>query len=117
MNDEQPSLPPTDEELLELARIANQAISNFRGNANELEGALGMLFMARRYGWKVVMLVHDRKTVRKYEKILSIDLREYFPAVGDRAEKSIAFQALKKISNFWKAVRGEIKGVKNPELE
>lgn len=117
MSDERPSQPPTEDELHELALIANRAIDNFGGNSSELEGALGMLFVGRRYGWRVVMLIHDRRTVRKYQKILGIDVREQFPAVGDRADKSLGFQAVKKVSNFWKAVRGEIKGVKNPELD
>lgn len=107
---------PSDEELLALAKIADGAIDNFRGNAHELQSALGMIFVGRRYGWKVLMLVHDRKTIRKYQQLLDIDVREYFPAVGDRAEKSVAYVAVQKISNFWKAVRGEIKGVKSPEI-
>ena len=117
MTDEPAAKPPTDKELLELARTANQAIENFKGHAHELQGAIGMLFTGRRYGWKVLMLIHDRKTIRKYQEILGIDVREYFPAVGDRARKSVAFLAVEKVSNFWKAVRGEISGVKSPTLE
>lgn len=107
---------PGDDELLRLSRIADRAVDGFQGNATELEGAIGMLFLARRFGWKVVMLVHDRKTVRKYEKILGINVREHFPAVGDRAHKSLAYVAVQKVSNFWKAVRGEVPKVKTPQI-
>ena len=117
MADEQPAARPTKKELAELAEIADQAIDQFKGHGHELQAALGMLFVGRRYGWKVLYLMHDRKTVRKYQKILGIDVREQFPAVGDRAEKSLAFIAAQKVSNFWKAVRGEVTGVKSATLE
>lgn len=117
MSEELPAHPPTDEELLELAKIANGAIETFRGDGRELQSALGMLFVGRRFGWRVLFLVHDRKTIRKYQQILNIDVREQFPAVGDRAGKSLAYIAVQKVSNFWKAVRGEIKGVKTPQIE
>lgn len=118
MADNEPAKPPTDKELRELAKIADRAVTNFKGgDGRSLQAALGMLFLGRRMGWKVLLLMHDRKTVRKYERILGIDVREQFPAVGDRAHKSLAFRAAETVSNFWKAVRGEYKHVKTAELD
>jgi len=90
---------------------------NFRGNLGELEQAIGVLICGRRFGWKVMMLVHDRKTLAKYEKILGVDFREEFPEVGDLARKSIAWTAVQKVSNFWKAVKGEIPGIRSPTVK
>ena len=56
--------------------------------------------------WKVMYLVHDRKTLGKYEKLLGIDFRKELDEVGPWAEKSRAWAAVQKVSNFWKAVRG-----------
>lgn len=117
MIDNEPARRPTDKELLELARIADRAFEGFKGDSRTLQAAVGMLFIGRRFGWKVLFLIHDRKTVRKYEKILGIDVRQQFPPVGDRAEKSIAYLAVQKVSNFWKAVRGEIPDIKTPEIK
>lgn len=100
----------------QLVKLIDKALADFRGNANEVKGAIGMLMMGRQYGWKVMLLIHDKKTIRKYEEILGIDIREVMPEVGPLAHKSIAWVAAQKISNFWKAVKGEIPGIRTPEL-
>ena len=89
----------------------------FQGNINELEQAIGVWILGRKFGWRVMLLVHDRKTLAKYEKLLGIEFREELPEVGELADKSLAWKAVQKVSNFWKAVRGEIPGVKSPTLK
>jgi hypothetical protein len=54
--------------------------------------------------------------LRKYEKILGISFRDELPEVGKMADKSVAWTAVQKVSNFWKAVKGEISGIRTPEL-
>lgn len=103
----------TDEQL---GVIAGEATSNFKGNAHQLEAAIGAMFVGKHYGWKVAYLVHDRRTIKKFEDILGINFREQLPEKGPKAEKSLAFIAVQKVSNFWKAVKGEIEGVKTPEI-
>ena len=105
---------PTNQEL---AKIAEQAAIKFKGNANELESAIGLLFVGQQYGWKVMLLVHDKKTIRKYEKILDVSIREIMPDVGPKADKSLAWNAVQKVSNFWKAVKGEITGIRSPQIK
>jgi hypothetical protein len=63
-----------------------------------------------------MLLMHDRKSIKDYEKILQIDSKQLFPEVGPLAEKSVAYWALRKVTNFWKAVKGEIPGVRSTEL-
>jgi hypothetical protein len=91
-------------------------IENYRGNANELEQAIGVWIVGRKFGWKVMLLVHDRKTLAKYETILGIDFRNELEEVGPLAKKSMAWKAFQGVTNFWKAVRGEIPGIKSPDL-
>jgi len=91
-------------------------IKDFRGNVNELEQAIGVWIVGRQMGWKVMLLIHDRKTLAKYEKILGIDFRKELEPEGELAYKSFAWTAVKKVTNFWKAVRGEIPNIKTPEL-
>lgn len=88
----------------------------FGGNVNELEQAIGVWIVGRKLGWKVMLLVHDRKTLAKYEKILGIDFRKELEPEGPLAYKSLAWTAVKKVTNFWKAVRGEIPNVKSPQI-
>lgn len=107
----QPSKVPlktlTDEERVDLDRVEREAILNFVGSMDELERALGMLRVGHHVGWKVLVLVHSKKTIAKYEEILGIKLREYFPAEGPSSQRSLAFKIASQLSNFWKAVSGE----------
>lgn len=117
-----PSLPrreacmPTQIPDKDIIPHIDGVIKDFRGNINELEQAIGVWIVGRKFGWKVMLLVHDRKTLAKYEKILGIDFRAQLPGEGPLAKKSLAWIAFQKFTNFWKAVRGEIPGVKSPTL-
>lgn len=101
----------------DINRIAHQAANAYHGDAPLLEGAIGTMFLAKYFGWKVIYLIHDKRTIKKYEEILGIDFREDFVDEGPRARDSQAFRALDRVSNFWKAVKGEIKGVRSPRIE
>lgn len=104
----------TDLSNKKLVEIIDSSIENFKGDLTELAKAIGMLAIGRKFGWKVVYLIHSKKTIKKYEKILGIDLRETIVDVGPRAEKSYAWKAMQKVTNFWKAVSGEIPGIRSP---
>ncbi len=84
-------------------------IEKFEGQLPTLESAIGALVVGRRFGWKVLYLVHDKKTIRKYEDILSIRFRDMFDADEDLSKRSLAFRLQDKITNFWKAVSGEMR--------
>ena len=94
----------------------DKAIQDYRGNVSELEAAIGVWIVGRQFGWKVMLLMHDRKTLAKYEDILGVDFRTQLDDVGSLAHKSIAWKAMETVSNFWKAVRGEIPNVKSLQL-
>lgn len=101
----------------QLVQIADDAIKSFHGNTSRLSNAIGYLFLGRKFGWRIMFLMHDRKSVKDYEKILGINSRVFFPEEGPLADKSIAHAALKKVTNFWKAVRGEIPGVRSTQIK
>ena len=48
---------------------AAYAVASFSGSLEELEKALGMLMIGYQFGWKVLLLVHSKRTIKKYEKI------------------------------------------------
>lgn len=99
----------TDEQLRELQQISENSIAGFVGQLNELESALGMLLMGHHFGWKVLYLIHSKKTIRKYEEILGIQIREIFPPTGPSSYRSTGLALAMKASNFWKVVSGEDK--------
>jgi len=94
----------------------DSAIKDFRGLMPTLEAAIGAYIVGLQIGWKPLLLIHDKKTISKYEKILGINFREELPEVGEYAHKSIAWNSAQKISNYWKAVKGEIPGIRTPEM-
>lgn len=103
-------LAPFNRERLEqLHEIERQAIARFKGQFDELEAALGMLHLGDHVGWKPLVLIHNKRTIRKYEEILAIEIRVFFPPEGPSAERSLGYSIAKKIGNFWKAVSGEVK--------
>ncbi len=102
-----PSL--SDKDAQKYIEIINKASDKFIGNFDELENAVGMLMIGRLVGWKVLALIHNKRTIRKYEEILGIDVREMFPEEGPLAAKSIGYKAALAFGNFWKAVSGDLK--------
>jgi hypothetical protein len=102
---------PTQERKFIEARI-----EKFHGNMNLMEKAIGMYYMGHQFGWRVLLLVHDKKTIRNYEKLLDIDIREEFPERGPLSHRSIGLKMADKVGNFWKVVRGGVKGGRTPEI-
>ena len=99
----------TDEQLQQIASIQENAIAAFVGQLDELESALGMLNMGHHFGWKVLYLIHSKKTIRKYENILGIKIRDIFPEKGPSSYRSFGLNLAEKIGNFWKVAGGDIK--------
>ena len=102
-----PPLPVS--EAVSLSEHLGSVAANFVGEFGELESALGMMFVGRLFGWKVLVLVHNKRTLRKYEEILGIDVRKEFPEIGPLADKSVGLELSTKLGAFWKAVSGDIK--------
>lgn len=97
-----------DERSIELVRIAQVASHKFAGQIDELQKAIGMLMTGDLFGWRVLVLVHNKRTIRKYEEILGIEVKEFFPEEGPYTHRSIGYSVATKVGNFWKAVSGDI---------
>jgi len=99
----------SNDEAQELIQMVNKASLRFKGDLGELESAIGMLFMGRLYGWRVLVLIHNKRTIRKYEETLGIKAREYFPEEGPLVGKSVGYKIAQSLGKFWKVVSGEVK--------
>ena len=106
--------PASRQRMEELQEIAHTASARFQGQFDELEAALGVLQLGDHLGWKPLVLIHNKRTLRKYEDILGIKVREFFPSEGPSSQRSQGYRLAKQIGNFWKAVSGEIQ---NDELK
>lgn len=105
------------EDTAELELIERRAIANFKGQLPDLEAALGILRIGGHLGWRPLVLIHNKRTIRKYEEILNINIREFFPEEGPSWDRSYGYVIAKKIGNFWKAVSGEIKIERKKEID
>lgn len=104
------ALAPYDRERIEeLHNIERKAFANFIGNFDELEASIGMLHMGDHVGWKPLVLIHNKRTIRKFEEILDINIRDLFPEEGPSADRVLGYKIAMKIGNFWKAVSGDVK--------
>jgi hypothetical protein len=100
------------EQRAQLEEIERDAVAKFRGQLDDLESALGMLRMGHHVGWKVLYVIHSKATVRKYEDILGIKIRDVFPDEGPSAYRSLGLSIAKAASNFWKVISGEAEEAK-----
>ena len=101
----------THAQLVELNRIGREAMANFKGHLDELESALGMLHMGPHVGWKVLYIIHSKRTIRKYEEILGIKVRGLFPDEGPSSYRSRGYRVAQAGANFWKVVSGDAEDV------
>lgn len=106
----------TAEQEASLKQIEEDAIANFKGDLSQLEAALGMLRLGHHVGWKVLYLLHSKKTIRNYETILGIQIRDVFPETGPSSYRSFGFNLALRYSNFWKVVGGDIKVPRKKDL-
>jgi hypothetical protein len=101
----------------ELSEHIVKRIRKYKGDITDLERAIGCLYIGREFGWKVMLLLHDRKSMAKYEAALGLEFRNELPEVGAYAHKSVAWNLVQKVSSFWKAVKGEVPGVRTSEVK
>jgi hypothetical protein len=100
---------PTKDEAKALVDMLDAAIVRFDGQVDELEQAIGFYMIGRHVGWKPLVLMHNKRTIRKFEEALDIKIRETFQPEGPDAARSSAFRIAAKLSNFWRAVSGDEK--------
>lgn len=99
--------PPDKEQALERFALMDKAIRQTGLHLDELESALGMYMIGFHFGWKVLHVIHSKKTIAKYETILGIKVRDTFPEYGPDADRTNAYKIIQSVGNFWKLVSGD----------
>jgi hypothetical protein len=102
--------PPTPEQAVERYTFLDNVIRNRKDiQLDELESALGMYMIGFHFGWKVLYVLHSKRTIRKYEQILGITIRDVFEEFGPDADRTNAYKVIQAVSSFWKLVSGDEK--------
>src|SRR5207248_839899 len=101
----------------ELMAHLDKRLRNYNGDITKFERAIGVFWVGRKFGYKPMQLIHDKRTIKECADFLDLDLKEHWPyPEGPMADKSYAWEAVKKVSNFWKAVKGEIPDIRSTEV-
>jgi len=101
--------PVPKEEAIRRYAVIERAIRQESYQIDEMESAIGMYVMGFHYGWKVLHLIHTKKTIAKYEELLGIRVREEFEEFGADADRTNAYKIIQSVTNFWKLVSGDVK--------
>lgn len=99
----------SDKQLAELVKIENDAFARFEGDIGVICSAIGFLRLGHQVGWRALVITHSRRTVRKYEEILGINVKEFFPEEPAGSERSLGLKFANTLTNFWRAVSGDLK--------
>ncbi len=87
-----------------------QNMKEFRGVGTTLESALGALVLGQFFGWRVLKILHNPATYRKYEKVLGIEFKTLCPEITEYGQKkSIGYAITEKLGSFWAVVMGKRK--------
>jgi hypothetical protein len=107
MTDNPKKLLVLDEEA---EQIILQQMREFRGIGTTLESALGALILGQYFGWRVLKLLHNPATYRRYEKALGIEFKNVCPEITELGKKkSIGYAITEKLGSFWAVVMGKRK--------
>ncbi len=94
----------------ETEQVILQQMREFRGIGTTLESALGALVLGQYFGWRVLKLLHNPATYRRYEKALGIEFKNVCPEITELGKKkSIGYAITEKLGSFWAVVMGKRK--------
>lgn len=87
-----------------------QQMREFGGMGSTMESALGALIMGQYFGWRVLKLMHNPATYRRYEKVLGIKFKDVCPEITEVGKmKSVGYAITEKLQSFWAVVMGKRK--------
>lgn len=99
---------PGPERKLQVAQLLEGTLTTYHGEMELLEKAAGMLVLGDYLGWRVLVLVHSKSTLRRYEQVLGIRVREFFPEEGPLASHSAGYSRALELHKYWPVANGDI---------
>lgn len=89
--------------------VIDQAVRQYSGMSDTLSSALGALAMGHYVGWRGLLMVHNRQTVRRYEEILGVKFSEIMPERTDQTDRLLGIRIADQLGKFWAVVKSEIR--------
>ena len=93
----------------EIAKLVSSLLSSFEGDAAQLQRAIGFLYFCNEFGWRPCVVIHTKVTIRSYEAVLGLSIREVFPEFTKSSGRSVGYLAAMESGSFWRVVSGDIK--------
>lgn len=83
-------------------------IKTYKGDAGVLFSVVGVVFVGRVYGWKVIRLFISQSTYAKYQKVFGLEFKSIMSAETEFSDRALAYKAIKKLKEFWSIIKGSI---------
>lgn len=93
----------------EQENIILDKMKNFKGLVTTLEAAVGALVIGQQFGWRVLKMIHNPSTYRKYEQLLGIRFEEVCPERTPYSKRSLGLRVADKFESFWAVATGKKK--------
>ncbi len=110
-----------DKDLQRVIEIADSALRLRRKgltDGRQLESAIGAMFLGLLFGYRVLEIMHNYRTRRRYCELLGISsFRDICPSVGSESDRHHVYRIAKSVKNFWRAIAGENKELPRELLE
>lgn len=89
--------------------IVDEAVKNYSGMADQLSAALGALTLGEYLGWRGLLIVHDRRTLKRHEEILGLTFKDVLPEKTEHTERLLGWRIADRLGKFWAVVKGEVR--------
>jgi len=89
------------------AQVQESALT-YHGYAPLVSEALGALVFGQLYGWRAVMMLHNRSKIKSFEQALGVSFRECMPDRTDVSDRILGVKLADELGKFWAIVKGEV---------
>lgn len=91
----------------ELMKKVDEVCTEFTGQIDDLQAAVGLITVGRLYGWRVMRLACSRRHWMVACGLFG-DLKEILPERGVLAHKSLGLKVVDKAGGYWDFVAGNV---------
>lgn len=92
----------------EQSASVEKAMAEYKGYAPALSDAVGALVLGQLYGWKAVYMIHSRSSIKRFEEILGLSLRDSMPERTELSSRILGVRLADELGRFWAVVKGDV---------
>lgn len=92
--------------LEEMSLRAQTALKEFPTYGEFVDRAIGIMYLADEFGWKVASLLNDERSIRNAESLLGIHLRRDFQPKTQLSAWFTGDEAVEGLAHTWRRGRG-----------